>query len=549
MKEDKKGICPNCETRGPVGVPCEERVCKRKGYHFVPYKWYKASLDFAMRKGQPLDPRLGQFIDRYLLSGVLGQGGMGMVYLALQRPLMREVAIKVISGMDMTPNTLGRFEREARALSLLDHPNVVRLYDYGIDPDYKMPYMVLEYVKHARTIRGALDRWKAEHNGQLSSDVVLNVFGQVLKALGAAHTRGIIHRDMKPDNVLITKIYDNPMFVKLLDFGLAKTMKRITDFNSQLTQANTLIGTPAYMAPEQVVSAPNMVVDARTDLYAVAVMLFEVFTGVKPFSGDTFVSVMRKKLNRKYDPFSLKEARENLTPQLKAFLKKGLQAVPGKRFANAKEMLDALQDAVAHGHINAKGFQASEVGSSQDRALTPTTTQSGEIKLSPLDTGLDKFGLPVGIKAITKPSSVKEVESVAAIGNYDPSIGTINRHIIKAAWFLAGVAIVLAISAVGYLLWGVITHSGNAQSAVKQTGPGRQEPVTLPKARIRSAVSIPLEGAHRGVDRIRPRPTRVFRKKRVRPIRKILPKPLSQPVEKQKNIIKKPKKKVWKPPI
>ena len=133
MAPDLTGICPNCEARrGPVGEACPEAICGSKGYRFIPLAWYQPAKEFAARKQRPMDPLLGRSIERYLLIGKLGEGGMGAVYVALQRPLNREVALKVISGLEMTEATIARFEREARAVSILDHPNIVKLYDYGV---------------------------------------------------------------------------------------------------------------------------------------------------------------------------------------------------------------------------------------------------------------------------------------------------------------------------------------------------------------------------------------------------------------------------------
>jgi len=194
QKAQAPGICPNCEgRRGQVGEPCPEPICQRKGYCFIPENWYQSANEFSKQRRKPFDSLLGRNLDRYLLIGRLGEGGMGAVYLALQGPLNREVALKLISGLDATQATISRFEREAQAVSLLDHPNIVKLHDFGVasfsgDDGFQVPYMALEYVKHGRTLRRAFAQMREERQGApIPGDIVLSIFSQILNALGAAH--------------------------------------------------------------------------------------------------------------------------------------------------------------------------------------------------------------------------------------------------------------------------------------------------------------------------------------------------------------------------
>lgn len=380
MPPEPRGICPNCEARtGPVGDPCPSDVCRRKDYRFIPTSWYQSAREFAARKHRPLDPLLGRSIDRYLLAGKIGEGGMGAVYLALQRPLNREVALKVISGLEMTQTTIARFEREARAISVLDHPNIVKLYDYGVGAlEFRVPYMALEYVKHGRTLRRALAQMRQESGGApIPGDVVLSVFSQVLHALGTAHMVGIVHRDMKPDNIMLAPVLGNPTFVKVLDFGLAKAVADVSGFDGTVSHTGQFLGTPYYMAPEQ---APRRTgqpeVDGRADLYAVGVMLFEVFTGVRPFEGGTPLEVMAKKVDPGYRPLDLAEAR-GLPRPLKSFLERALAPRPGDRFAGAEEMLAAFQGALSDRRATAVGLALGRPGSSDERPATPPSPADG----------------------------------------------------------------------------------------------------------------------------------------------------------------------------
>lgn len=385
---EARGICPCCETgQGTPGEPCQAEHCRRKGYHLIPEPWYRSAREFAERKGRPLDPLLGRAIDRYLLVGKLGEGGMGAVYVALQRPLGREVAVKVVSGMDLTQSTITRFEREARAISLLDHPNIVKLHDYGVGEfesgagasaeardgspaRVRVPYMAIEYVRHGRTLRRALEVIRSQHEGRIPGPIVLALFQQVLNALGAAHAVGIVHRDMKPENIMVASVHGNPWMVKILDFGLAKALGDVSGFDGLVSRTGQFLGTPFYMAPEQAPRRARVEVDGRADLYSVAVMLFEVFTGALPFDGDSALEVLAKKCDPGYRPLDLPAARD-LPRALRMFLEKGLANDPERRYSTAGEMLEALEGALSGRTVTAVGLAARESGSSGERPATP----------------------------------------------------------------------------------------------------------------------------------------------------------------------------------
>jgi len=466
-----KGICPNCGKRtGPVDQPCPSDVCRDKGYRMIPEAWYQAAREFAARKRKPLDPLLGRSLDRYLLAGKLGEGGMGSVYLAIQRPLNREVALKVISGLEMTEITIARFEREARAISMLDHPNIVKLHDYGVaELEFQVPYMALEYVKHGRTLARALVQMRREQGGApIPGDVVLSIFRQVLHALGAAHEIGIIHRDMKPDNVMLAPVHGNPYFVKVLDFGLAKAIADVTGFDGTVTRANQALGTVYYMAPEQ---APRKhgppVVDARADLFAVAIMTYEVFTGIRPFDGTSAIEVMTKKVDPDYDPLSFPEAL-GLPRPLREFLRRGMAADPERRFANAQEMIAALEGALSGRVATAVGPVAGRPGSSEERPATPASPAV-----------VNTEGPTQTLERLAQP---RESEGPAV--RTRPSWW--DRH-----WpMLAGVVTILAVAGGVLLAWGIRHTEAPAVSSpepvaarvpVTASGPPRApEPVPVP---------------------------------------------------------------------
>lgn len=371
-----RGVCPNCEMHhGVIGEACPEPACARKNYRFIPNDWHKNAKEFANRKRRPLDPMLGRLLDRYLVAGKLGEGGMGAVYLALQMPLNREVALKVIAGLELDDQTIARFEREARAISVLDHPNIVKLHDYGVgEIEFQIPYMALEYVKRGRTLRSALAHIRQENDGApIPGETILVVFAQILNALGTAHQIGIVHRDIKPDNVMLAPVLGNPYHVKVLDFGLAKAVSDVTGFDNNVSRTGQFLGTPYYMAPEQAMSASaGHEVDGRADLYAVAVMLFEIFTGVKPFDGETPLEVVTRKVDPEFSPMKLPQA-EQLPNELKMFLERGMAKNPDDRFTTASTMLKALEDVLRDGGVTALGLAEGTSGSSTDQPDTPPT--------------------------------------------------------------------------------------------------------------------------------------------------------------------------------
>ena len=222
----------------------------------------------------PFMGRLGGRIGRYKLISVLGEGGMGIVYLAeQQRPIRRQVALKVIKpGMD-SKQVIARFEAERQALALLDHPNIAQVHDAGTTENGR-PYFVMEYVKGLSIIEHC-DRQK------LTVEDRLNLFLKVCHAVHHAHQKGIIHRDIKPSNILILTI-DDKSIPKIIDFGVAKAIARPLTERTLATEGSQLLGTPEYMSPEQADMA-NEDIDTRSDIYSLGILLYVLLTGALPF--------------------------------------------------------------------------------------------------------------------------------------------------------------------------------------------------------------------------------------------------------------------------
>lgn len=243
----------------------------------------------------PLTERPGTVIGQYKLLQQIGEGGFGTVFLAEQsKPVRRRVALKIIKlGMD-TKSVIARFEAERQALALMEHPHIARVLDAGAT-DTGRPYFVMEYV-----IGDSITHFSDAH--KLNVRQRLELFSQVCQAVQHAHTKGVIHRDIKPGNILVS-MSDGKPFAKVIDFGIAKaTAAPLTD-KTLFTEHRQLIGTPEYMSPEQAEGSAD--IDTRTDVYALGVLLYELLTGLTPFDGARLRSaawIEMQRIIREEDP-------------------------------------------------------------------------------------------------------------------------------------------------------------------------------------------------------------------------------------------------------
>ncbi|MBR0678338.1 serine/threonine protein kinase, partial [Roseomonas alkaliterrae] len=271
-----------------------------------------------------LPPELNQ---KYEVRGTLGAGAMGTVYDAVDRIIERRVAIKVVNRpSENDPEAVeahARFRREAQAAGRLSHPNIVGVYDYG--ENATQAWIVMELVEGG-SLKGRLDRHE-----RFTIPEIVRIMSEVCAALQYSHQRGVVHRDIKPGNIMLTT--DGQ--VKIADFGIARLE------NSSMTQVGTLIGTPSYMAPEQFRGEP---VDLRADIWAAGVMLYQLLTGEKPFEGG-FSAVMHKALHTEPPPPSQLSV---TTPRgFDAVIARALAKRPEDRFASAAEFAEAIRNAAA----------------------------------------------------------------------------------------------------------------------------------------------------------------------------------------------------------
>jgi serine/threonine-protein kinase len=292
--------------------------------------------DKAGSETAALDPRLGEVVaERYRLVGRIGRGGMGAIYEAEHVVTGKRFAVKMLRpGLGSVPENTKRFEREARAASLLAHPNIVSVIDFGELPDGAL-FLAMELVSGRSLGDVMADEAVAPARG-------LAIVRQILEALVHAHAAGVIHRDLKPDNVMVTDFGDERDVVKLVDFGIAKVVGDAEERvgGETLTQAGLAFGTPDYMAPEQALGGE---VDARADLYAVGVLCHELLTGEPPFVSADKIAVLR--MHVAVDPPTLDRAR--FAPELDRLVARALAKRREDRYPDAAAMLTALDAAAA----------------------------------------------------------------------------------------------------------------------------------------------------------------------------------------------------------
>ncbi len=261
------------------------------------------------------------FADRYKLAEFIGQGGMSLVYRAVDIRTGHSVAVKILkSEYNSDKEFLERFQREAQAASLMAHHNIVNLLDVGVEGEYR--YLVLEYVS-GNTLKEIV-----RQKGCLSTNTAIQIAIRILSALQHAHDNGIIHRDIKPQNVLV----HSDGHVKVADFGIASMTNAYT-----IAKGDTVVGSVHYSSPEQ---AQGTAVDVTTDIYSTGVVLYEMLTGHVPFSGDTPVAVAMQHI--KAQPSPITDDNPDVPPAVVAVVMKALEKSPKKRYQSARDMADAL---------------------------------------------------------------------------------------------------------------------------------------------------------------------------------------------------------------
>lgn len=270
--------------------------------------------------------------DQFEFLELIDSGGMGVIYKARNITINQIVAIKMIQAGSLEDRHVQRFKQEARALSNLNHYNIVQVKDFGFTEN-EQPYMVLEFVD------GETLSQYIKNRQPISLDKFKSIFTQVIEALTHAHERGVLHRDLKPSNIMIKTATDGAPLVKIVDFGIAKMLT--AELNSAFTQTGEAIGSPAYMSPEQISGSQQ---DARTDIYSLGCVMFEALTGAPPFQAENSVDLAFRQMNADI-PDVRATANQKVTESLAAVVTKCLQKDPNQRYQSMALLGTALSDA------------------------------------------------------------------------------------------------------------------------------------------------------------------------------------------------------------
>jgi serine/threonine-protein kinase len=328
-------LCPQCGQEYKDNA----RFCPRDGYNLdkvASEPTLLGSNPISVPESSGPDPLLGRVLaGRYRLLEKIGQGGMGAVYKGQHVKMNRMTAIKVLtSELANNAQFVARFEREAEMASHIDHPNAVNIYDFGEAED-GIVYIAMEFIE------GRPLSYLIEKEGALPLERVVRITYQAADALHAAHHIGIIHRDFKPDNIMICQKQGRSDWVEVVDFGIAKRAAAEAD-NKALTQTGFILGTPQYMSPEQVAGEP---LDLRSDLYSLAIVSYEMITGALPFGGNSPQSVMVNRLLQ--PPMPLRQVRPSLTlpPAVEGVIMRALARYPVDRYSSTMEFAEELDRA------------------------------------------------------------------------------------------------------------------------------------------------------------------------------------------------------------
>ncbi len=438
-------------------IKCGKHI--NEGSRFCPFCAADQSpaITFA---GATQDVLIGITIDnKYQIVSKLGSGGMGTVYQARRTTIGDTVAVKVLrSDMVADPLAVERFRREAQAAARLKHPNVVAIYDFGVS-NQGLLYLVMEMVE-GQSLRNLIRQY-----GSFTASAAFEIINQVCTALGAAHSQGIIHRDLKPDNIIVSETASG-WHVKVVDFGIAK-LRDQSSTTSSLTQTGMIMGTPRYMSPEQCMGEE---IDARSDIYSLGIILYEMLCGVVPFNSPTTSAVIIQQVTQPPPPLRAINAMISPAVEFVVYhaLEKRREARPQTAMAFAQELSAA-----------AKGVAAAWPAAPS--AYPPTYPPSPQYATysSPDAMPTERTATPAGM---TPPSGV-----IFPSGASQPATPTRRPLlIILAVVVLLG----LAGGAIAFLKRGR-GEGSNTQATANQAQPDTPQPKEAPEAPKPTAPTVP----------------------------------------------------------
>jgi serine/threonine-protein kinase len=437
-------------------------------------------LEMTQAGPQDQDPLVGTLVaGKYRIVKQLGEGGMGCVYLAEQQlgSTARKVALKTLhKHLSHDPAIKARFDREAGTVAALEHPNTIQVYDFGAMEDGTL-YLVMEFVQ-GRSVADILEK-----DGAMPAARVENILRQVCGSLEEAHGHGIVHRDLKPDNVVLCERAGQKDWVEVLDFGIAKRSSEHDPNEAKLTQQGMVLGTPPYMSPEQFTGQP---VDARSDIYALGVMAYEMLVGKYPFEANTAWEWASKHMTEPPRPIETQPLGPHVPERMRSAITKALAKNKEDRFATAKDFYESFATGAApHTAVMGAPAGASADGNGAAAAVSLPGNRLRTEMAAPVMGG----GPPNGA-AVTPPyggpSGAAPAGSPIAIPA-GPARGTSQGNADKKG----GMGLVIGLGAVAILLIGGGITAYALQGKPK---PATGDPLADLSATA-SALSVPVETA------------------------------------------------------
>jgi serine/threonine-protein kinase len=418
------------------------------------------------------DPLISQLVaDRYRVIRKLGEGGMGSVYLAEHVVIEKKVALKVLAPeLARRSDLVARFLQEARSASRIGHENVIDISDFGQSPD-GLVYIAMEFLDGKDL--GALVRTQGPLEWSEARDIVL----QICRALRAAHEKGIVHRDMKPENIFLIQREGQPHFVKILDFGIAKVMG-LDPNGPRLTRTGMIFGTPEYMAPEQ---AEGKDTDHRADIYAVGCIIYHLITGQTPFVAESFMTMLTKHLMEDPVPPSVRRPDRAITVEMDGLVLKALEKDREKRWQSMAELIEAVGVCPGSESITAipPGGQTVEMGGAHAAAALRvlrekgSAPETGRVSRKAIESALSD----VELEAPPRPKRSSPNKTIALV------VAGIVLGVVIAAWF--------ALSRGKPQTTAVIVPTAPPPAAVAPTLPSAAALPPIPQPAPTPAVAVP----------------------------------------------------------
>ncbi|MEW6735323.1 MAG: serine/threonine-protein kinase [Acidobacteriota bacterium] len=406
-------------------------TCKQK---------FEDNIHFCPHDSEVLEPDLTSLVDtildgQYHIEAVLGQGGMGAVYRARHTLLNDRVAIKILSPhLSNNPGYKRRFLREGQAARRFHHPNAVTVHDLRTTSDGTI-YMVLEYVE-GNTLGEELKK-----RGRFSPTEAFALLKPIAEALHAAHAMGVVHRDLKPDNIMISAYVNNKSLVKLLDLGIAKVSKlpdvTINTEATALTVTGQIIGTPHYMSPEQWEGTEE--IDGRTDIYSLGLVFYELIAGYRPFEGKTLQDLARQHAMIK--PPALHEIVKSVPEAFSRVIMRAIAKSPHQRQATMEKFINELQATLPAKAGDSTGFEDATLIVPHDSQVPTITANASTISVTPVTAPTD--AIP---QRITEDASARATKVDISLESQLP----LSRRLI---WPMAASVIVLLLAIGGWLVW------------------------------------------------------------------------------------------------